>query len=268
MNLIYKNKLLYMARNKSNKRQEIQKTLNEFEDIKADEMRDLMDLNFKIKCKFKSKKQKELDNIIKKNRITIVTGSPGTGKSFIALKAALEMLKDENYNIGDILLSTPIVEVSRDTLGSLPGDLSDKTHNYFQHFYDNIDKIVGDKITKFLRNSNLITNKVVNFIRGATFGKIDENGNPIGTVCIFDECQNFYPSEVKAIISRLGEESKIILLGDLEQCDLKLKNGEKNGLQDIFERLDGLDGVGYFKFEDEDIVRDPFLIEIMKRYRN
>mgnify|MGYP005850592355 CR=1 FL=1 len=257
-----------MARGKTTRKQELQKTLNEFEDIKADEMRELMKLNFRIKCKYKNKKQKQLANIIKKNRITIVSGSAGTGKSFIALKTALELLKDDNSNIGDIILSTPIVEISRVSLGAMPGDLGDKTYNYFQHFYDNIDKIIDSKVSKFLKNSNLITNRVVNFIRGATFGKIDDNGNPIGTLCIFDECQNFYPSEVKAIISRLGEGSKIILLGDLDQCDLKLRNDEINGLQDAANRLKGLDGVGHFKFEEEDIVRDPFLIEVMKKYKD
>jgi phosphate starvation-inducible PhoH-like protein len=230
-------------------------------------MRDLMSLNYKINCKFRSKKQRDLSDIIKENRITIVSGAPGTGKTFIALKAALEMLKEKDGKIGDILLSTPIIELSRNSIGALPGDLDEKTFNYFEHFYDNIDKIVGNKITRFLKESNLINDKIVNFIRGNTFGKIDEDGEPIGTFCIFDECQNFYPSEIKAIISRLGEESKIILLGDLDQCDLKLKSGEVNGLQDAVNRFKNLDGIGYFEFTEDDIVRDKFLIDIMKRYK-
>ena len=256
-----------MTNKKKTKKQHLQIALNEIDDIKADEMRDLMNLDYKIKCKFRTRKQKELSELIKDNRITIVSGSAGTGKSFIALKTALELLKDDNSGIGDILLSTPIVEISRVSLGALPGDLNDKTMNYFQHFYDNIEKIVGTKVMKFLKASDLVNDRIVNFIRGATFGKIDDGGNPIGTVCIFDESQNFYPSEVKAILSRLGEGSKIILLGDLDQCDLNLRNGEINGLQDAVDRFKGLDGVGYFEFTEDDIVRDKFLIEIMKRYK-
>lgn len=253
---------------KKNKKQQLQVVLNEMEDIKSDEMRDLMSLNFKIKCKFRSMKQRELSDIIEANRITIVSGAPGTGKTFIALKTALEMLKDKNNKIGDIILSTPIIEVSRNSIGALPGDIDDKTYNHFEHFYDNMDKIVGNKITKFLKKSDLVNDKIVNFIRGNTFGKIDEDGEPIGTFCIFDECQNFYPSEIKAIISRLGEESKIILLGDLDQCDLRLKSNEINGLQDAVNRFKNLDGIGYFEFTEDDIVRDKFLINIMKRYKN
>lgn len=257
-----------MATPKRTKKQHLQIAANEVDDIRADEMRDLMNLNYKINCKFKSKKQSDLSKMITDNRITIVSGSAGTGKSFIALKTALELLKDVDSGIGDILLSTPIVEISRISLGALPGDLADKTYNYFQHFYDNIEKIVGKKTMQFLKNSDLVNDRIVNFIRGATFGKIDEEGNAVGTVCIFDESQNFYPSEVKAILSRLGEKSKIILLGDLDQCDLNLRNGEINGLQDAVNRFKNMDGVGYFEFTEDDIVRDKFLIEIMKRYKN
>jgi phosphate starvation-inducible protein PhoH and related proteins len=257
-----------MGRPKRSKKQDYQNALNEIEDIKADEMRDLMSLNYKIMPKFRSKKQKELSEIIKSNRITIINGSAGTGKSFIALKTGLEMMKDPGSGIGDMLLSTPIIEVSRVSLGSLPGSLEEKTFNYFQHFYDNIEKIVGTKVMKFLKGSGLVNDRIVNFIRGATFGKSDDNGNPVGTFCIFDESQNFYPSEVKAILSRLGEKSKIILCGDLDQCDLHLRGNEINGLQDAYNRFKDMDGVGYFEFTEDDIVRDPFLIDIMKRYKD
>src|SRR5690606_35199687 len=148
-------------------------------DIRADEMRELMKLNYQIKCKFKSKKQKELDQTIRDNRITFVTGAPGTGKTFISLKTALELLKEDD-NIGEIILTTPIVEVSPKSIGALPGDLDSKINQYFSHFYDNIEKIVDKKTISFLKGSGLITDKIVNFIRGATFGKNDENGKPIG----------------------------------------------------------------------------------------
>ena len=124
-----------MARPKRNRKQELQIALNEVEDLKAAEMRDLMDLNFKINCKFKNQKQKELANTIRQNRITFVTGSPGSGKTFISLKTGLELLKDENIPIGDIMLTTPVVEVSPKSLGALPGHLDEKISNYFSYTY-------------------------------------------------------------------------------------------------------------------------------------
>jgi phosphate starvation-inducible PhoH-like protein len=222
---------------KQNKKQELQIILNDIEDIQASEMRELMDLNFKIKAKFRSKKQKEMSEIIKKNRITFVIGSPGTGKSFVALKTGLELLKKDEYEIGDILLTTPIIEVSPKSIGALPGDLEMKINNYFQHFYDNLEKMLDKKPLIFLRNSGLITNKIVNFIRGATFGKMDEDGNPIGTFCILDEAQNLTQMELKTYISRLGENSKMVILGDIDQCDIKLKSDEVNALEDAIERF-------------------------------
>ena len=256
-----------MARRKT-KKQELQDALNEMEDIRADEMRQLMNLNFKINCKFKNQKQKQLTKTIKENRITFVTGSPGSGKTFIALKTGLELIKSEDVKIGDMMLTTPIIEVSPKSLGALPGDLQDKIMNYFDHFYDNLDKIVGNKVTKFLKGSNIVNDKVVNFMRGTTFGKYDENNEPIGTYCLLDEAQNLTVSEMKTFISRLGENSKMVICGDPEQCDIKLNKNEKNGLVDAIERFKEMEGVGIVEFTEDDIVRDPFLIEIMKKYKN
>lgn len=255
-----------MARRRT-KKQELQDALNEMEDIRADEMRQLMNLNFKINCKFKNQKQKQLANTIKENRITFVTGSPGSGKTFIALKTGLELLKSDDFRIGDMMLTTPIIEVSPKSLGALPGDLQDKITNYFDHFYDNLDKMVGSKVRKFLKGSNVVNDKVVNFMRGTTFGKYDENNEPIGTYCLLDEAQNLTVSEMKTFISRLGENSKMVICGDPEQCDIKLNKNEKNGLVDAIERFKEMDGVGIVEFTEDDIVRDPFLIDIMKRYK-
>ncbi len=251
---------------KRSKQQILQSSLNDIEDLKFDEMREMMKLNFPINSKFKNKKQKLLSETIKNNRITFVSGSPGTGKTFIALKTALELLK-ENV-VGDILLTTPIIEVSPKSIGALPGDLDMKINHYFQHFYDNLNKLIGTKITNYLKQSELVTDKIVNFIRGATFGKNDEKGNAIGTFCILDEAQNLNVMELKTYISRLGENSKMVILGDIEQCDIKLKRGEKNALEDAIYRFSDMDGVGLVEFDEDDIVRDPFLIDIMKRYKD
>lgn len=252
---------------KKSKKQEYQMVLNEMGDFKSDEMREMMNLNYKIKCKFKSRKQREMSDSVKKNRITFVTGSAGTGKSFVALKTGLELLKSHKFKIGDMLLTTPIIEVSSKSIGALPGDLDMKVQNYFQHFYDNMEKIIDKKTLTFLKSSGLITDKIVNFMRGATFGKSDEDGNPIGTFCILDEAQNLTQMELKTYISRLGENSKMVILGDIEQCDIRMRKGEKNALADAIERFKDIDGVGIVEFGEDDIVRDKFLIEIMKRYK-
>lgn len=257
-----------MAKGKTNKKQDLQKSLNEIGDFNADEQRDLMKLNYKIKCKFKSKKQKELSETIKSNRITFVTGAAGTGKTYVSLKVGLELLKSKKENIGELLLTTPIIEVSPKSIGALPGDLDMKVNHYFQHFYDNMYKIVDKKTINFLKEAEVINDLIVNFIRGATFGKHDEDDNPIGSFCILDEAQNLSKMELKTYISRLGEGSKMAILGDIEQCDLRLRNGDINALEDAIKRFSGMDGIGIVEFTEDDIVRDKFLIDIMKRYKD
>jgi phosphate starvation-inducible PhoH-like protein len=253
------------------KRQRVKKTVDqELEEMnQMDEFlkTKLRSFQFKVNCKFKNKKQKELYNTIMSNRITFCSGAAGTGKTLISLMAALDCLKDKSRNIGQIVLTKPIVEIGK-SLGAMPGDLNEKTLQYFTHFYDNLIKIIGSYQTGYLKENNFIKETVLNFVRGSTFGQYNSNGEPIGSFCIFDESQNCTVTEMKTFISRMGENSKLVILGDIDQIDFKFAKGEKCGLEDAIDRLKGVDGIGFFEFDESDIVRDPFLIEIMKRYKN
>lgn len=222
---------------------------------------------FRSDFKFKNVKQKEMYNAILNNRITFVTGCAGVGKTMVALMAALECLKHPEYNINQIFLTKPIVEIaSSRSLGALPGTAEEKTSIYFAHFYDNLVKLIGQTATDFLKNSHMIKEMLLNYVRGLTFGSYDYDGNPIGTICIFDEAQNSTPAEMLTFISRMGEGSKMVIMGDMDQIDLKLNKGELSGLEDAMHRLVGIDQIGFVEFSVDDIVRDPFLIEIIRRY--
>lgn len=222
---------------------------------------------FRINCKFKNKKQKDLFSTIMENRITFCSGAAGTGKTLVSLMAGLDCLKDPARNIGQIVLTKPVVEIGK-SLGAMPGDLTEKTLSYFTHFYDNLIKIIGSYQTKYLKENGFIKETVLNFVRGSTFGQYTSDGKPVGSFCIFDESQNCTVTEMKTFISRMGENSKMVILGDVDQIDLKFNRGEKCGLEDALERFRGIGGVGYVEFTEDEIVRDPFLIEIMKRYKD
>lgn len=256
------------GKRKQNNQQEYQNAINEMEDMKTTKRKELMSLNFGIRCKHRNKKQKLMSQTIKSNRITFVSGPPGTGKTLIALKTGLELIKNSDIPIESMVLSTPIIEVSPKSVGALPGDLEDKIGNYFSHFYSNIDKLVGKEVTSFLSKTGLVSQKIVNFMRGDTFGRYDEEGNAIGEYCIMDEAQNLTMMELKTFISRMGENSKLIIMGDPEQCDLNLRGNEINALNDAITRFDGMNGIGFIEFTEDEIVRDPFLIEIMKKYKD
>ena len=242
---------------------------NELSEIEKNETLSNKDLlKFSINCKFKNKKQKQMYNTIMSNRITFVKGTAGTGKTLISLMTALKCIKNSKINIDQIVLTKPIVEISSSKgLGALPGDINEKTLSYYTHFYDNLTKLIGNESTKYLKNNSIIKETVLNYLRGSTFGKWDEKGKPVGSFCIFDEAQNCSIVEMKTFISRMGEESKLVIMGDSDQIDLRMNRGEKCGLDDAWERLQGIEGIGFVEFTEDDIVRDPFLIEIMKRYK-
>ena len=257
-----------MAKRSQVKRYEIQEELNEIESMSFEMKEKLKNFNFKINCKFKTKKQKIMYDTIIDNRITFVKGAAGTGKTLVALMAGLDCLKDSSYNIGQIILTKPIVEItSQRGLGSLPGEVSDKILTYYTHFYDNLIKIIGSTQTGYLKSNGFIKETILNYLRGSTFGQYTADGKPVGSFCIFDETQNTTITEMKTFISRMGEASKLVILGDTDQIDLKLNKGEKCGLEDAIERLQDIEGIGFVEFDEDDIVRDPFLVEIMKRYK-
>lgn len=252
---------------RSKDKRTLKQDLDEVESMFEEKKKQLLNFQFKINCQFKNKKQKDMFNTIMNNRITFVHGVAGTGKTLIALMAGLECLK--NGSVNQIVLTKPIVEItSSKGLGALPGDLNEKTLSYYTHFYDNLIKLIGNEVTKFLKQNNVIKETILNFLRGSTFGTYDSNGQPVGSFCIFDEAQNSTIVEMKTFISRMGEKTKLVIMGDIDQIDLKLAKGEKTGLEDAIKKLIGIDKIGFIEFTEDDIVRDPFLIEIMKRYKN
>ena len=253
--------------NRKNVKKSIEVELQELEQMNEFQRKKASSLQFKINCKFKNKKQKDLYYTILDNKITFVRGVAGSGKTLIALMAALECVKNTKINIDQIVLTKPIVEISR-SLGALPGDVNEKTFMYYTHFYDNLSKLIGNETTKYLKLNGVIKDTILNYLRGSTFGKWDENGNPVGYFCIFDESQNCTSTEMKTFITRMDEDSKLVILGDSDQIDLKLNKGEKCGLDDAWDKLQGINGIGFIEFVEDDIVRDPFLIEIMKRYKS
>lgn len=207
--------------------------------------------------KYKNAKQKDLVKLIQEKQIVFIKGSAGTGKSFIALKAALEVLKNNTMGINKIALTKPIVEAG-ESIGFLPGGIEEKTDPYMRSFIDNVQELIGKTATKEFLANGIIESVPLPYIRGNTFRK---------SVSILDEAQNTTKTAMKLFISRIGQNCKMIIIGDSDQSDLMLR-GEDHGLADAFKRFKSLDSVGFFEFTEDDIVRSDILIDIMKCYRN
>lgn len=221
-------------------------------------------LEFKVKLKCKNQKQKELHNLIKEKEIVFCQGSAGTGKSYVATETALELLKSGAYR--RIIICCPNVESSSMPLGLLPGNVEEKMQPYLDAIEFTIQKILdesGNMISKevlssFLKN-DIIKEEAISFLRGKTFDN---------SIIIVDEAENLNKQETLLILSRIGRNSKMIFLGDNKQIDRRdiVKSKDKCGLDFAFEVLQGIDEIGFVEFTEEDIVRNPIITKIMKRW--
>lgn len=197
-------------------------------------------------------KQNELSEMIKRNKIIICTGPPGSSKSFSACYTALNLFNDKSIN--KILLCKPTEIVGDTGLGYLKGDLNEKLEVYKESFVSIFNEIIEERDVKMLFENLKIEFKPVQFIRGATYKNC---------ILLVDEFQSFDMKSLMAIVTRLGKNCKMVFIGDVNQSDIN-----KNYVAvDIFkELLNGIEGIEFFEFERKDIVRDPILIEITDRY--
>lgn len=207
----------------------------------------------RINLKCKNQKQKEFLHLIDENEITICVGDSGVGKSYLSIAKALELYKNGNYE--KIFIITPIVE-SEEQIGFLKGDLDAKTLPYLFSIYYLVDKIVGEETRKKLVETGILCPLYMSYIRGI---------NICDSILIGDECQNLSIKGIKTLLTRIGYNSKFILSGDINQID-RFKKPEESGLKYVYEKLQGILGIGFIEFSKEDIVRNPIISNILDKF--
>ena len=197
-----------------------------------------------IKCK--NLRQKEFLRTIESHEVTICTGIAGSGKTYLAAYQALKML--EKQQVEKIVLVKSVTTLPDEDVGFLPGDIHDKLDPFMISFYGNIDKIIGEEWRKKLVEEGKIQIQPLAFIRGI---------NIDNAVVILDECQNLTTNIFKSIITRIGTGSKYIIMGDIEQIDMKRKSSSV--LSKLVELFHDSELVGTIQFTDEDCVRNPII---------
>lgn len=217
----------------------------------AEEDKFLQSMSVNIKCK--NENQKLVIESIKNNEITIVSGLPGTGKTFLACAEALKLIKTKpKYK--KILLVKSVIQLPGEELGFLPGDLKDKLDPYMISFIDNFEKIIGESLTNKLRELGLIQIQPLAFVRGRS---IDN------TIIIIDEAQNISIQNMRTLMTRIGDNSKMVILGDVKQKDIK--NPKNSSLEVVIDKFEGIDGFGCVSLRNpDDVVRNP-VIKIIER---
>ena len=201
----------------------------------------------------RSKKQKEYVRSLKTNQIVISLGPAGTGKTYLAVAVALSMLLEKK--VERIILSRPAVEAG-ERLGFLPGDMKDKIDPYLRPLYDSLyDLLDYDKIQRKIE-SGAIEIAPLAFMRGRTLKN---------SFAILDEAQNATETQIKMFLTRIGENSKLVVNGDPSQVDLPNKN--QSGLIKSKNILKGIKEISVINFDHQDVMRHPLVTKIVEAYQ-
>lgn len=209
----------------------------------------------KSRQKFLSENQKIYYKMLTESQITICSGPAGVGKSYIAMKAAVDLLSDPKTPYEKIIIVRPAVE-AEEKLGSLPGGLEDKLDPYIFPSYYLLNKIIGKEAREKLKEIEVVEVFALAYMRGM---------NIDNSILIFEEAQNSSPNQMKLLLTRIGFNSKFLISGDLEQTD-RYKDKKLSGLYDAVNKFHNVNDVGVFEFERKDIVRNPLIGEILKKY--
>ncbi|QFI53786.1 PhoH family protein [Aeromonas simiae] len=213
------------------------------------------EVNIKTKrgmIKARSQNQSQYIANIVRHDITFGIGPAGTGKTYLAVAAAVDAL--ERQEIRRILLTRPAVEAG-EKLGFLPGDLSQKVDPYLRPLYDALFEMLGFERVEKLIERNVIEVAPLAYMRGRTLND---------AFIILDEAQNTTTEQMKMFLTRIGFNSKAVITGDITQIDLP--RGAKSGLRHALEVLQGVDGLSFNFFQSQDVVRHPVVARIVQAY--
>jgi phosphate starvation-inducible PhoH-like protein len=212
-------------------------------------------LKRKTREKFLSESQKTYYDSLTNNQITICCGPAGVGKSYVAMKCAIDLLADAQTPYEKIIIVRPAVE-AEEKLGSLPGNVEEKLDPYIFPSYYLLNKIVGKDVREKLKEVEAIEVFALAYMRGM---------NIDNSILIFEEAQNATPNQMKLLLTRIGFNSKFFISGDLEQFD-RHKDKTQTGLWDALNRFKNMQDVGTFEFKPTDIVRNPLISKLLERY--
>ncbi len=196
--------------------------------------------------------QRQYVDLIRANDIVFAVGPAGTGKTYLAVALAVRALLDKQ--VKRIILTRPAVEAG-ERLGFLPGTLEEKVDPYLRPLYDALHDMLDAERLERLMADGTIEIAPLAFMRGRTLSS---------SFIILDEAQNTSPEQMKMFLTRMGFDSKVCVTGDITQTDLP--RGQRSGLLDALELVEGIRGIGTVHFTDADVVRHPLVAALIRAY--
>jgi len=209
---------------------------------------DRRDQSYVRKVKPQSGNQAALLEAMAKNHLVIAAGPAGTGKTYLAISAAVEAL--EAGRVDRIVLSRPALEAG-ETIGFLPGDIHEKMSPYLRPLYDALNDRLGSKRLKQCIADGAVEIAPIGFMRGRTLNN---------AFVVIDEAQNCTYNQIKMLLTRLGWHSTMVLTGDPDQSDLL---DGMSGFSDIACKLEPVPGIAVVRLSDRDIVRHPLVASML-----
>ena len=197
-------------------------------------------------------RQKGFIEAMERHDLTLAIGPAGTGKTFLATVQAVRMLQERR--VERLVLTRPAVEAG-ERLGFLPGDLQQKVDPYLRPLYDALHTLLGQERTTQLLEKGVIEVAPLAYMRGRTLAD---------AFVILDEAQNTTPAQMRMVLTRLGENSRMVVTGDITQIDLPA--GQLSGLVEARLVLAGVEGVAICQFSDADVVRHPLVQRLVQAY--
>ncbi|CAI8233716.1 MAG: PhoH-like protein [Prochlorococcus marinus str. MIT 9313] len=197
-------------------------------------------------------RQKAYVEAMERHDLTFALGPAGTGKTFLATVLAVRMLSERK--VERLVLTRPAVEAG-ERLGFLPGDLQQKVDPYLRPLYDALHALLGAEKTTTLLEKGVIEVAPLAYMRGRTLEE---------AFVILDEAQNTTPAQMRMVLTRLGERSRMVVTGDTTQVDLP--PGQLSGLVDAAEVLADINGVAVCRLTSADVVRHPLVQRVVDAY--